>query len=213
MERRFSRRVFFGGLGATALLVRTESPKAAEAGWRDGAPAEWERVLAAARTEGQVTVAAFPQLAEKMTIKNFVDHGPNTETGQPAVYATWAPSDLFGLLPDPGRLGRSGVECHLVCVGHLRLEADGPGGRVDHVDDVGQQAGGVLVAGLVRERHRPAQPGGRGVLVACLAGLESVLDGLGEFGLPGVMGNRRAERRLAPTTCRSLVRHSGAASQ
>jgi hypothetical protein len=49
--------------------------------------------------------------------------------------------------------------------------------------------GRVLVAGLVGECHRPAQLGGRGVLVACLARLEPVLDDLGEFGLPGVVGD------------------------
>ncbi len=98
-----------------------------------------------------------------------------------------------GLLPDPDRLGRSGVERHLVRVGHLGLEPDGPGGRVDDVDHLGQQLGGVLVGGLVRERDGAAQPDGRGVIVARLAGLESVLDGLGELGLPGVVGDMPAD--------------------
>jgi len=98
-------------------------------------------------------------------------------------------SGLFGSLPGPDRLGRSGVQRHLVRVSDFGLEPDGPGGRVDHVDHLGQQTGRVLVAGLVRERYRPAQRGGRGILVACLAGFEPVLDGLGELCLAGVVGD------------------------
>jgi hypothetical protein len=49
--------------------------------------------------------------------------------------------------------------------------------------------GRVLVAGLAGECHRPAQRRGRGVLVACLAGLEPVLDSLGKLGLAGVVGD------------------------
>ena len=64
MERPFSRRTFLYGLGATGLLA--PAGRAAD-GWQDGAPAEWERVMAAARAEGQVTVAAFPLLEEKMS--------------------------------------------------------------------------------------------------------------------------------------------------
>jgi ABC-type Fe3+ transport system substrate-binding protein len=37
------------------------------ANWQAGAPPEWDRVVAAARSEGQVTVAAFPLLSEKMS--------------------------------------------------------------------------------------------------------------------------------------------------
>jgi ABC-type Fe3+ transport system substrate-binding protein len=66
MERPFSRRAFLTGLSATTLLT-IDSPRAASAAWQDGAPPEWTRVLAAARAEGQVTVAAFPLLAEKMS--------------------------------------------------------------------------------------------------------------------------------------------------
>ena len=40
MGQPFSRRLLLGGLGATALSARTVSPKVAEAGWQDGAPAE-----------------------------------------------------------------------------------------------------------------------------------------------------------------------------
>ena len=72
MERPFSRRTFLTGLGATALgatafVAPTDGARAADAGWQDGASADWERVLAAARAEGQVTIAAFPLLEEKMS--------------------------------------------------------------------------------------------------------------------------------------------------
>ena len=43
------------------------SDHAQAADWQDGASSEWERVLAAARAEGQVTVAGFPLLQEKMS--------------------------------------------------------------------------------------------------------------------------------------------------
>lgn len=67
MERPFSRRTVLTGLGAAAFLAATDRPNAAETAWQDGASADWERVLAAARAEGQVTVAAFPLLEEKMS--------------------------------------------------------------------------------------------------------------------------------------------------
>jgi ABC-type Fe3+ transport system substrate-binding protein len=66
MERSFSRRTFVTGLGTSAVLAATRSSNAAQ-DWQDDAPAEWTRVLAAARAEGQVTVAGFPLLAEKMS--------------------------------------------------------------------------------------------------------------------------------------------------
>jgi ABC-type Fe3+ transport system substrate-binding protein len=62
------RRTFLTGLSAAALLAAGGNPTgAAAAGWQDGAPPEWDRVLNAARAEGQVTVAAFPALGEKMS--------------------------------------------------------------------------------------------------------------------------------------------------
>jgi ABC-type Fe3+ transport system substrate-binding protein len=69
----FSRRTFFTGLGATALLAaRSDANAAAEpaatgAGWQDGAPAEWQKIFKAAQAEGQITVAAFPALADKLS--------------------------------------------------------------------------------------------------------------------------------------------------
>jgi len=67
MARQFSRRTLLTGLGATALLAPAASPNAADADWQQGASPEWERVLTAARAEGQITVAAFPLLQEKMS--------------------------------------------------------------------------------------------------------------------------------------------------
>jgi len=67
MERRLSRRALLAGLSASALLTRTAGSPAAETGWQDGAPPEWDRVLTAANAEGQVTVAGFPLLEEKMS--------------------------------------------------------------------------------------------------------------------------------------------------
>ena len=48
MERPLRRRSFLAGLGAGALLARTGNAVAAD--WQSGASADWERVLAAART-------------------------------------------------------------------------------------------------------------------------------------------------------------------
>ena len=72
MKQSFSRRSLLAGAGAATLLSATGNTQAADAGWQDGAPAEWERVLAAARAEGQVTVAGFPLLQEK--IKHYWKH-------------------------------------------------------------------------------------------------------------------------------------------
>jgi ABC-type Fe3+ transport system substrate-binding protein len=67
-QQPFSRRTFLAGLGAASIAARAPDAGAAdEAGWQDGAPPEWQRVLTAARAEGQVTVAAFPALSEKMS--------------------------------------------------------------------------------------------------------------------------------------------------
>jgi iron(III) transport system substrate-binding protein len=66
MKRPVSRRTFLTGLGASALIAPANS-NAADAAWQDGAPPEWGRLLTAARAEGQVTVAGFPLLAEKMS--------------------------------------------------------------------------------------------------------------------------------------------------
>jgi ABC-type Fe3+ transport system substrate-binding protein len=66
MEQAFSRRALLVGLGGSALTA-TIGGAATAAGWQDGAPAEWERILSAARAEGQVTVAGFPLLQEKMS--------------------------------------------------------------------------------------------------------------------------------------------------
>jgi len=66
----FSRRTFLTGLSAAALLSSGKGARAADepaAGWQDGAPAEWRKILAAAQAEGQATIAAFPALADKMS--------------------------------------------------------------------------------------------------------------------------------------------------
>lgn len=64
----FSRRTVLTGLGASALLAAQSREQArAATDWQDGAPAEWNRILTAARSEGQLTLAAFPALAEKMS--------------------------------------------------------------------------------------------------------------------------------------------------
>ncbi len=68
MKRHVSRRIFLNGLGSTALLAAYPGGNAmAATDWQDGAPAEWHRVLKAARAEGQVTVAGFPALGKKMS--------------------------------------------------------------------------------------------------------------------------------------------------
>jgi ABC-type Fe3+ transport system substrate-binding protein len=67
MEPSFSRRALLCGAGATALLTAVDNVRAADTGWQDGATPDWERVLSAARAEGQITVAGFPLLQEKMS--------------------------------------------------------------------------------------------------------------------------------------------------
>ena len=65
----FSRRdLLAGSLAAGAVLATgTRGYAQANTDWQDGAPPEWNRVLAAARSEGQVNVAGFPTLAAKMS--------------------------------------------------------------------------------------------------------------------------------------------------
>jgi ABC-type Fe3+ transport system substrate-binding protein len=63
-----SRRGFVAGLAASSLVSAAGTGRAADtADWQAGAPPEWDRVMKAAQAEGQLTVAAFPLLAEKMT--------------------------------------------------------------------------------------------------------------------------------------------------
>jgi spermidine/putrescine-binding protein len=64
-----SRRGLLAGAIAAGAGLGTGSRSLAQANadWQTGAPAEWDRVLAAARSEGQVNVAAFPALAEKLS--------------------------------------------------------------------------------------------------------------------------------------------------
>jgi len=65
----FSRRGFLAGSLSAGALLGTGDRGLAQANldWQAGAPAELSRVLEVARTEGQVTVAGFPLLAEKMS--------------------------------------------------------------------------------------------------------------------------------------------------
>jgi hypothetical protein len=67
MTANASRREILAGLAAASLLSAPSVGRAAdEADWQAGAPAEWGRTLKAAQAEGQVTIAAFALLAEKM---------------------------------------------------------------------------------------------------------------------------------------------------
>ena len=60
-----SRRTFMAGVGAAAFAAPYAHAQAA-ADWQDGAPPEWNKIMAAARAEGQMTLAAFPALGDKM---------------------------------------------------------------------------------------------------------------------------------------------------
>ena len=82
-----------------------------------------------------------------------------------------------------------------VRVSDLGLEPDCPGGRVDRINNLGQQPGHLLVAGFAGERDRPAQPGGRGLIVTRPAGLGPDLNGLGELGLACVTRDMAADRQ------------------
>ena len=63
-----TRRVFLSSLASAGALLANCHGAAAQgaADWQAGAPEKWRKILAAAKTEGQVTVAGFPLLAEKM---------------------------------------------------------------------------------------------------------------------------------------------------
>jgi ABC-type Fe3+ transport system substrate-binding protein len=68
MNSKSSRRGFIAGLSATTLLAAHSNARAeGEADWQSGAPPKWARIMQAARAEGEVTVAAFPLLADKMS--------------------------------------------------------------------------------------------------------------------------------------------------
>lgn len=88
MNRDLSRRTLLHGLGSAAVLAAYPGGHAlaasdqvggiqlaANSGWLDGASQEWERVMKAARAEGQVTVAGFPALGEKMSAAFLRDTG------------------------------------------------------------------------------------------------------------------------------------------
>ena len=68
-EKFISRRDLLAGSLATGALfgAGTRGLAQANADWQSGAPPEWARVLAAARSEGQVNIAGFPTLAGKMS--------------------------------------------------------------------------------------------------------------------------------------------------
>jgi iron(III) transport system substrate-binding protein len=68
MDTKTSRRGFIAGLTATSVLSRPLRARAADAAdWQAGAPPKWAEIMKAARAEGELTVAAFPLLADKMT--------------------------------------------------------------------------------------------------------------------------------------------------
>lgn len=63
-----SRRGFMAGLTAAGMLSAQSRAQAdATADWQAGAPPQWHEILKAARTEKELTVAAFPLLQDKMT--------------------------------------------------------------------------------------------------------------------------------------------------
>ena len=65
-----SRRSFLTGLSATALLASGSKGFTADApaDWQAGAPPEWNTIFKAAQAEGQATIAAFPALADKISV-------------------------------------------------------------------------------------------------------------------------------------------------
>lgn len=64
-----TRRVFLSTSVSASALLACQAGAAAQGAtdWEAGAPERWSKIVAAAKAEGQVTVAAFPLLAEKMT--------------------------------------------------------------------------------------------------------------------------------------------------
>ena len=87
MKRQYSRRTVFNGLASAAFIAaclggnateataQTKNLLAASPGWQDGAPPEWDRVMKAARAEGEVTVGGFPYLGKKMSAAFMRDTG------------------------------------------------------------------------------------------------------------------------------------------
>ena len=78
----------------------------------------------------------MPQTSQKSSLAE------SWPLGHTAIAAS-SPRSLF---LHPYRLGRPGVEGHLVGVLDLLLEPDRTGFHIDHVYHLGQQLGGVLVA-------------------------------------------------------------------
>lgn len=64
-----TRRGFLGSSASVGALLASRTGAVAQdtTDWQAGAPEKWSKIVAAAKSEGQVTVAAFPLLAEKMT--------------------------------------------------------------------------------------------------------------------------------------------------
>jgi len=82
---------------ATLWVAPSGESMLVDAGWPGNNHRDAERIAAAAKAAGVKKIdylvvthyhtdhaGGVPQLAEKMKIVNFVDHGPTTETGQPA---------------------------------------------------------------------------------------------------------------------------------
>jgi competence protein ComEC len=83
---------------ATLWVAPSGESMLVDAGWSGHNHRDAERIAAAAKAAGVKKIdflvithyhtdhaGGVPQLAEKMKIRTFVDHGPNTETGQDAV--------------------------------------------------------------------------------------------------------------------------------
>ncbi len=70
MNRTPSRREIMAGIAASSVMTAPGLARAqagAGADWQAGAPPEWDKIMKAAKDEGQVTVAAMPLLADKMS--------------------------------------------------------------------------------------------------------------------------------------------------
>src|SRR5262245_59622590 len=67
IEHSLSRRHFLAGAGAAALMGIRQPAEAADSDWQAGAPAEWQRIMKAARAEGEVTVAAYSRIADQVS--------------------------------------------------------------------------------------------------------------------------------------------------
>jgi ABC-type Fe3+ transport system substrate-binding protein len=106
-----SRRRFMTGAAASSLLLMPRATRADAADWDAGAPPDWDRVMEAAKAEGEITVAANALLTESVKLSfqldtgiqvNFIG-GDNAERAAQFVNEARSKKPTIDILIDDGR--------------------------------------------------------------------------------------------------------------